>query len=91
MMPHQVIHCAPAPSMYVSFSFVSLLTSVIQCNTRPPTSSYALSLPGGYPSSSLVQLIRGVHLIPAFALGRTENHMRRLFVQCEKEGDDIST
>jgi hypothetical protein len=73
------------------FHLFHLLTSVIQCNTRPLTdSSYALSLPS-YPSSSLVRLIRGVRLIPAFALCHTENYMRRLFVQCEKEGNDIST
>jgi hypothetical protein len=34
------------------------------------------------------QVIRGVHLIPAFAHGRTEHYMGRSFVRREEEGDD---
>ncbi|KAJ8595466.1 HAD-like protein [Rhizopogon salebrosus TDB-379] len=34
------------------------------------------------------QVIRGVHLVPAFAHGRTEHYMGRSFVRREEEGDD---
>jgi hypothetical protein len=34
------------------------------------------------------QVIRGVHLIPAYAYGRTEKYLGPSFARCEEEGDE---